>query len=697
MMKFTNLILFVFLWNGLAAQPQAGAQEIQPVDSLYIEQLFATAGRSWKSGDTATALRIFNEARGKARKNGLRLQEARAFVQIGDLYFGYETYSRAFGNYTQARAILEDTPDDFLSTQITISLAKSQYHRGNYRLAVNNFVEAIPMARKIKRPDMESEAMEYLGLLYNSFQGYNEGTAYYVRSLEIKKNIGDESGAVRVSEILGETFYRKKMYDSALYFSVMASSMAKGLGLTTESYMAEINRAMSLIRLRRWEEAEKILNGLSGTIYTNQDMNRRIRYEICLGNLWLSQNDSVTGAKYYDKAKKTAKESTFPEMNALVYRNMAESYYEIRDYKRAYENFTIQMNYISQLYAGRNLTNLGSLENIMSANLTRDEVKVLQLQNELKQNQLMKELLMREGLERENALMDAVLLKEKSLAEALEGENKARKKELEKETSLKTALNRENQLKEIQLQKERNTRLVLVTGAVLLLLSVITILALYRKQHKKSMVIMKQSEDMQVLMKEIHHRVKNNMQIVSSLLDLQSISIRDNQAAEAVKEGRNRVQSMALIHQNLYAEDNLKGIKTRAYIGNLLQNLCDSYNISQDKVKISTDIEDLNLDVDTMIPMGLILNELLTNSFKYAFSGNRNGELNILLKREEAGLHLMVKDNGPGFPEGLDTKNTRSFGLRMVRAFAQKLKAVPEFTNEKGAKVSLYITKYSLA
>jgi len=109
-----------------------------------------------------------------------------------------------------------------------------------------------------------------------------------------------------------------------------------------------------------------------------------------------------------------------------------------------------------------------------------------------------------------------------------------------------------------------------------------------------------------------------------------------------------------------------------------------------------TDIEDLNLDVDTMIPVGLILNELLSNSFKYAFTGADKGLLEIHLKQEHQCLHLRVKDNGPGFPPELDAKTAKSFGLRMIRAFAQKLKASLEIKNEEGAVVQLEIKKFAL-
>jgi len=266
------------------------------------------------------------------------------------------------------------------------------------------------------------------------------------------------------------------------------------------------------------------------------------------------------------------------------------------------------------------------------------------------------------------------------------------------------ALNLQSEADKKLIIKRRNERNYFIVAALLFLgLAFLAWKAFVLNKRKKekldeqNRVIEKSLAEKEVLMKEIHHRVKNNLQIVSSLLDLQSISIRDAQAAEAVKEGKNRVQSMALIHQNLYSEDNLKGIRARQYIGNLLQSLTDSYNISNDKVKIVQQIEDLNLDVDTMIPLGLVLNELITNSFKYAFVNNREGVLEIQLEEREKGLFLRVKDNGMGFPPGLETGTARSFGLRMIRAFAQKLKASLEIKNDEGAVVEMLITKFSMA
>ncbi|MBK8609227.1 MAG: sensor histidine kinase [Chitinophagaceae bacterium] len=316
--------------------------------------------------------------------------------------------------------------------------------------------------------------------------------------------------------------------------------------------------------------------------------------------------------------------------------------------------------------------------------------KALFRENLLKEIAFDEQLKNNELLSRQNTLMDSIVKSEYAYSASVN-------KEKEKQAALSLALDRENKLKADQLRKERNTKWGLVTGVGLLFISGIFILVLYRKQINKNSIIQKQSADLEVLMKEIHHRVKNNLQVVSSLLDLQSHTITDSQASAAVKEGKNRVQSMALIHQNLYSEGNIKGIMVKEYISNLVQSLSDSYNISNDKVKINVDIDNLNLDVDTMIPLGLVLNELVSNSFKYAFNETRSGILNIRLQEKDEKLHLRVSDNGLGFPADVDVKSAKSFGLKMIRAFAQKLKATLDIYNNNGAVVEMQISKFKAA
>jgi two-component sensor histidine kinase len=304
---------------------------------------------------------------------------------------------------------------------------------------------------------------------------------------------------------------------------------------------------------------------------------------------------------------------------------------------------------------------------------------------------------LKEVLIRENLLKDAAVNREQAYSKLMSKENVWRKAQLVNEQALKVAVSGENLLKGEQLVKEKKVRRQLTAGAALLLLSGLTIFFMYRKQRAKNTLIQKQSDDLQVLMKEIHHRVKNNLQVISSLLDLQSLSIKDKQASGAVREGKIRVQSMALIHQNLYNEGNIKGILMQDYINKLVENLFNSYNIQKDKIKLVTDIDHLNLDVDTVIPLGLIVNELISNSLKYAFKEKEQGEVYVTLKENNKQLQLQVKDNGCGFPQNFSMAKNTSFGYNLINAFAHKLKAKLDIYNDGGACVSMNISRYKLA
>lgn len=332
------------------------------------------------------------------------------------------------------------------------------------------------------------------------------------------------------------------------------------------------------------------------------------------------------------------------------------------------------------------------------------EISLLNSQNALNEARLLHEIETKKRLQIQNIFKDSVLAFERSYSKLISTENVLKDAQLQKEMELKSVMNREkdlisqqNLVKEIELQRAARIRSLLIGGAILLLFSAATILYLYSKQKSKNLLIQKQADELEVLMKEIHHRVKNNMQIVSSLLDLQSNSIVDNQAAEAVKEGKNRVQSMAIIHQHLYLDGNVRAIKMNDYIKTLTENLYASYNIDPQKIKLLTDVENINLDIDTVIPIGLIINELVSNSLKYAFKGIEVGTLTISLKDKLDHLELRVKDNGKGFPVELQANRQNSFGLRLIAAFAQKLKAKLDIYNDNGAVVFMQIKKYKIA
>jgi PAS domain S-box-containing protein len=194
----------------------------------------------------------------------------------------------------------------------------------------------------------------------------------------------------------------------------------------------------------------------------------------------------------------------------------------------------------------------------------------------------------------------------------------------------------------------------------------------------------------EVLLKEIHHRVKNNLQVVSSLLNLQSRGISDEETRRFFKESQHRVHSMALIHEQLYESQDLSRIDLPVYIEQLAAFLFRAYGVSLSRVGLKTRIENLHFEVDVAVPCGLIINELVSNSLKYGFPEGRQGEIRIdFQRRPKNQITLAVGDNGVGFPRGVNLLNTRTLGLRLVRSLAQQLGGQAELKGGSGSQVKI--------
>jgi PAS domain S-box-containing protein len=207
-------------------------------------------------------------------------------------------------------------------------------------------------------------------------------------------------------------------------------------------------------------------------------------------------------------------------------------------------------------------------------------------------------------------------------------------------------------------------------------------------ERKKSEKMIDDSlKEKDVLLREIHHRVKNNMQIISSLLNLQSSYLQDSSATNVFKESQNRIRSMALIHEKLYQSGNLAAVKLRDYVQDLAAHLMSSYSLDSAKIKLVTDIDDVSLGIDVAISLGLIINELLSNSFKYAFPGGTIGEIKIFFKPNDINNStLIIKDNGIGFPKDVNFRQTESLGLQLVNTLVDQLEGTIELETHDGTE-----------
>ena len=209
-------------------------------------------------------------------------------------------------------------------------------------------------------------------------------------------------------------------------------------------------------------------------------------------------------------------------------------------------------------------------------------------------------------------------------------------------------------------------------------------------EHKNAEKVIKSSlNDKNILLKEIHHRVKNNMQIVSSLLNLQTEYVNDEKAINVLKESQNRVRSMAIIHEKLYKSKDLTHINFIDYIESLVSNLFYSYDIKETQIKSTLKIEDISLNIETAIPCGLIISELISNSLKYAFPNDMKGEINISLKSKKETYQLCICDNGIGLPEDINFNNIKTLGLLLVNNLTEQIDGDITIYREHGTRYKI--------
>lgn len=282
----------------------------------------------------------------------------------------------------------------------------------------------------------------------------------------------------------------------------------------------------------------------------------------------------------------------------------------------------------------------------------------------------------------------------KELANSL-ADRKTEKIRLESEAQLEA--------NELKVANEKfQSKIYIGAGVIVFIFLCIAIIALWRQLvqsrllkskndeiSEKNLMLEKQSKEKTLFVKEIHHRVKNNFQIITSLLELQTKGIEDKRALELAIESQRRVRSMAIIHQKLYQKDDMQ-IELEVYVKELVMEIHSAY--SSKKVDFDVKINpSVIFDIDTAIPLGLIINELVTNAFKYGFSTDRENILTIGIIENPEFYSLIVTDNGPGIDESIDLTKVKSIGLHLVKRLTKQLMGEFSSVNENGAK---FIVKF---
>jgi two-component sensor histidine kinase len=254
---------------------------------------------------------------------------------------------------------------------------------------------------------------------------------------------------------------------------------------------------------------------------------------------------------------------------------------------------------------------------------------------------------------------------------------------------------KESEIQRLTTESDAKNKQILLLVAALVIFVLLTagMLWLYQRIKKQRQQITAQSKKLEVMMKELHHRVKNNLQIVSSLLSLQTYKVQDEEAVLVLKESQQRVQAMSFIHQRLYKTESLTAVNMKEYVTDLAGSLVSSYGFNHDDFDLHIAVEKEMLDIDKALPIGLIINELVTNALKYAYTDTIRPSLYITLTEEDAKLVCTIKDNGIGIDEQQWKQKKNSFGKQLITALCRQLRAQQTMVVSEGTRFTITIPR----
>lgn len=582
-----------------------------------------------------SSILLANQARQLALKAGNVRQEARAIKNLGISYDIKGKTDSAILYLNLALTLAKQHDLHPSQANILTDIANAYYAAGSYELALRNHFEALKLRERYKAQKEISQSYNNIALVYRSRKDYANALRYNQLSLQIKKELKNKQGIINSSINIGSCYYYMGKYDSAV---VYANDVIKLAFVPQDIHEGKANLATALIGLNRFDEAEKILIDLFPQLDTEEEQASCISCHQGFGAIALQRKKPDEAIDWFTKGAGYARKFNDREFVAIFYKLIADGYVMKNDYSSAYRYNNLHKDLRDSLLNEENMRQINEMNALYEKGKQEQQI---------------------------GDLTDKVSTTEE----------KAQKNLL-----------------------QRN--LFLLSTVFLLLLAGLAFYAynIFKRKNallaKNKVEIERSLKEKEVLMREIHHRVKNNLQVVTSLLNLQSHYISDEKAYSAVQAGRNRVQSMALIHQFLYRDaSNLTSLKIKDYISELLTYIEDSNEKGETKILLQQQVDDVELDIDTVVPLGLIINELVTNAYKYAFVGKPGGviRLSFTYQPDVHSYLLRVADDGIGLQPELTEKKSLSFGYRMIRAFTEKLEGKIDIDVQGGTVVSILI------
>lgn len=591
-------------------------------------------------------------------------------------------YLRAKKAYELYKEIAGSFDEHYRTAQLLKEMADFHLEEEKFDLSIKELFEVIELDKKHKLPDLPM-AYDLLSAVYHRKGELSKALEYALLSVKVAEMNREEVYTTYLNRIGAAYEAINKPRESIFWYKKSYQQTDKSDPfIFIPSYVI----TTQMVKLGQAEQALKMLNETWSHV-KNRDNDQVYFIYLAFGECYTALGKYELADKYF---KLLLSDKTLPLLSnpfrTSVFFSASEFYFAQKHYKLALENAEkARLNQITMALPRQIRLNEILYKIDLALGKPNEAITHLQNYHKLKDSMLSQDNL--------NAI------------NRLQIEFQATQKENENEILRKEAQLQRQELNRTQLIKN-------ATIASLAFLSVVLVLLYGRFRLKKKLhhtLMIKKAEldlaytelegnireknklieEKECLIKEVHHRVKNNLQLTMSLLNSQSHYLEDQSAVQAIKESQHRLKSIALIHQKLYQTQNVSTINIQPYIFELVLYLKES--LSSDKaIKFDQDILDLEMDISKAIPLGLIINEAITNIFKYAFKDRSTGKIEISLREHtENNYQLLIKDNGNGLPAGFDYRQSNTLGLTLMKGLSTQIDATFSMANHNGVTVSL--------
>lgn len=627
------------------------------------------------------------------RQRGLHATEAaiklfskqKNYRMLGEAYFrlaGY--YSLAETEIGQRIKYTRSSLEAFQAAKLPIKagavlqmLGDLHSTRGENAAALSYLKQSLQAYQSAKYNKLMG-VYDLLGTVYTSLGATDEGIKYGILAVRNAQTAGDTS--MQLSTIhnhLAITYYTLREYRKAIEHYNNSLSIAEKYGDVETIYLVSANKAYPYMKLGRYAEAASFLGDIERR-YPVRDVSKKFWVYRAYISIYRELGQYNKATKYVHELLALIDQGIDPEQAELIYSHLIEFYFAKKEYGLAGKYLVLQKK------IKVDNPRVVHRSHLWQARLDSANQQYRSALAEFQQYSVLKDAFYDENKSRQINQLEIIYETEKK-EENIQA--------LKKESVLHQQMLRQASLVQNITYVSLSLLLViiglLIYGYLLVKKNNKALAASQQEIHNKNISLGRLLSEKQWLMKEIHHRVKNNLHMIVGLLESQAEYLKGDEAKMALAESEHRIQSMSMIHQKLYQTENLTSIEISPYIHELVQYLKACFK-SENQVEFKVDTDQAEMNISHAIPLGLILNEAIINSLKYAFPGKRPGRIDVILKQTGPGLFLLtISDNGIGLGADFDVDRVHSFGLTLILGLCQDLGAECKVITDGGTTIQI--------